>query len=335
MVAATASPRRGDEGLRGLIVGPGGGAMLAGLTEIIIFHPFDTVSKRLQSHQQRVLSPRINVLFRNVRNVVLPGIPPEAPLKAKLAQLYPGSKWAVLYKVSQRTMKFAGQPYMKDYLEDGSVGQGLRRTLGNATGKMALEATAGCIVGVSEVILLPLDRMKVLSQTNKQAIGNRSVVSIVRQEGIQSMYAGLCTTASRNALGTFLLFGGTAWTKHSFFQLKDFRTATFSENVASSAVGACLGVLCTSPQDVIKTRIQNKNFGQKTSGMEVFFHVIRTEGPSAFFKGIVPKVITTAPRLVLAFTLTEYFTQLLRSGNEPPRIPPAPLQKRSAPGAAQ
>jgi hypothetical protein len=144
------------------------------------------------------------------------------------------------------------------------------------------------------------------------------------------MYAGLCTTASRNALGTFLLFGGTAATKQFFFQLEDFRKASFAENVFSSTVGACLGVVCTSPADVIKTRIQNKNFGEKTSGARLFLKICRTEGPSAFFKGIVPKVATTAPRLVLAFTLTEHFTKMLRHGSEPPVIPAAPLKKRSA-----
>jgi hypothetical protein len=333
MVGAAAAPR-GEEGIRGLIVGPGGGAMLAGLTEIAIFHPFDTVSKRLMSCEHKVLSSRINVLIQNVRNVIFPGISPDAPLMTKLIHLYPGSKWAIMYKVSQRVMKFAGQPYMKDYLDDGKIGKTCRQSLGDAKGKMALEATAGCLVGMSEVILLPLDRMKVLSQTNKQALGNRNVFNIVRQEGIKSMYAGLCTTASRNAVGTFLLFGGTACTKQYIFKLKDYRQANFTENVASSTVGACLGVFFTSPADVIKTRIQNKNFGEKTSGLRLFVKICHTEGPSAFFKGIVPKVATTAPRLVLAFTLTEYFTKLLRSRNPPPPIPAAPLKKRSASSSA-
>ena len=303
--------------------------MLAGLTEIAIFHPFDTVSKRFMSYENRVVASHPLVTLKNARNVVFAGIPQDAPLGAKLWHLYPGSKWAVMYKVSQRVMKFAGQPYMKDFLDKGNMGNALRGTLGDAKGKMALEATAGCLVGVSEVVLLPLDRMKVLSQTNKGAIANRSIISIFRQEGVASMYAGLCTTASRNAVGTFLLFGGTAVTKHHLFKLEDYRQANFTENLVSSTVGASLGVLCTSPADVVKTRIQNKNFGEKTSGLRLFLKICHTEGPSAFFKGIIPKVATTAPRLVLAFTLTEYFTKVLRSGQDT-KVAAAQLKKRAA-----
>lgn len=37
------------------VYGPGGAAMIAGSCEILLFHPFDTIAKRLMSHNQRVI----------------------------------------------------------------------------------------------------------------------------------------------------------------------------------------------------------------------------------------------------------------------------------------
>jgi hypothetical protein len=116
------------------------------------------------------------------------------------------------------------------------------------------------------------------------------------------MYAGAATTAFRNAVGTFLLFGGASTTKELVFGLEDYSSATFLQNTAASTVGACTGVLCTSPMDVVKTRIQNKTFGAAQGGFSIVREVVRTEGFAAFFKGISPKIVT-APKLVFSFVV--------------------------------
>jgi hypothetical protein len=63
--------------------------------------------------------------------------------------------------------------------------------------------------------------------------------------------------------------------------------------------------------DVVKTRIQNKDFGAKHSGLTILAEIVREEGPTAFFKGLTPKVVASAPKLVFAYTLTEYFSKIL------------------------
>lgn len=289
---------------------------MAGALEICIFHPFDTMSKRLMSHQSRIVESSVRKTLSTVNKIFFGASFDASPLE-KLKLLYPGSQYAVCYKVSQRFVKFAGQPYAKDYLESRRhvlpFGDGKR-------GQMLMEATAGCLVGVSEVVLLPFDRMKVLSQTNRKALEGRGMVSIVRQEGLRKLYAGTVITATRNAPGSFLLFGGTAVTKEYVFGLQDYRKATFAQNVAASTVGATMGVFVTSPIDVLKTRVQNKNFGDRVTAWAACKSILKHEGPQAFFKGITPKVIATSPRLVFAYTLSQYFTVALRSlggGNAP------------------
>lgn len=46
----------------------------------------------------------------------------------------------------------------------------------------------------------------------------------------------------------------------------------------------------SAPLDVIKTRIQNRNFDNPESGFRILTNMAKKEGASAFFKGLVPKV---------------------------------------------
>lgn len=46
----------------------------------------------------------------------------------------------------------------------------------------------------------------------------------------------------------------------------------------------------SAPLDVIKTRIQNRNFDNPESGFRILTKMARNEGLSSFFKGLVPKV---------------------------------------------
>lgn len=310
-----------------LVVGPGGGATMAGACEIAIFHPFDTTAKRLMSYNRRVVDlPSVRQTARNFNHIVFGKLEARAAadphyaitLWERAKFMYPGSMYAVLYKVSQRVVKFAGQPYCRDYLNHSHSGLFFSTDpvtgayVRSGKGAMVLEATAGCLVGVSEVVLLPFDRMKVLHQTGSGSLAGRSMAGVIRSEGIATLYAGTVTTAVRNAPGSFLLFGGAAFTKERAFGLTNYSDATFAQNVAASTVGGCAGVIFTSPMDVIKTRIQAQGLADKLSGWQLFTKTVREEGFSAFYKGITPKLITSAPKLVFSYTMTHHFTKMLR-----------------------
>ena len=73
--------------------------------------------------------------------------------------------------------------------------------------KTIMAATAGSIMGVGEIALLPLDVLKIRSQTNPESLKGRGVVQIFREEGM-GLYRGAGWTAARNAPGSFSLFGG-------------------------------------------------------------------------------------------------------------------------------
>ncbi|EPX71856.1 guanine nucleotide transporter [Schizosaccharomyces octosporus yFS286] len=272
------------------------GAASAGILELSLFHPVDTISKRLMSNHGRVTSlNQLNtVLFKDSAN---------APFLKKLGSLFPGLGYAACYKVVQRIYKYSGQPIVKDFLAT-NYGNKFDQTFGKGSGKAIMHATAGSLVGIGEIFLLPLDVLKIKRQTNPEAFKGRGVFRILADEKF-ALYRGWGWTAARNAPGSFALFGGNAFAKEYIFKLKDYSHATFIQNFFTSIAGASASLIVSAPLDVIKTRIQNKSFDNPASGFTILKNMVKYEGFTSFFKGLTPKLLTTGPKLVFSFTMAQ------------------------------
>lgn len=193
-----------------------------------------------------------------------------------------------LHQVLQRIYKYGGQPIVRDYLTKHH-GSSFENAFGKKTGKAILHSVAGSLIGIGEIVLLPLDVLKIKRQTNPEAFRGRGVLRIVKDEGF-GLYRGWGWTAARNAPGSLFLFGGSAFTKEYVFKLQDYNKATWFQNFIASIAGATASLLVSAPLDVIKTRVQNKNFENPETGMQILTKMARNEGMGAFFKGLVPKV---------------------------------------------
>ena len=225
------------------------------------------------------------------------------PLTRRFFTLFPGLGYAAAYKILQRVYKYGGQPFVRDYLAQHH-GTSFERTFGKGNGKAIMHATAGSLIGIGEIVLLPLDVLKIKRQTNPEAFRGRGVLRIVRDEGF-GLYRGWGWTAARNAPGSFALFGGSAATKQYLFNLPDYNKATWFQNFVASIAGSSASLIVSAPLDVVKTRIQNQNFEVKESGVRVIANMARYEGASAFFKGLVPKLLMTGPKLTFSFWLAQ------------------------------
>lgn len=225
------------------------------------------------------------------------------PITKRFFTLFPGLGYAAAYKILQRVYKYGGQPFVRDYLATHHGGS-FERAFGKGNGKAIMHATAGSLIGIGEIVLLPLDVLKIKRQTNPDAFRGRGVLRIVRDEGF-ALYRGWGWTAARNAPGSFALFGGSAATKQYLFALPDYNKATWFQNFIASIAGSSASLIVSAPLDVVKTRIQNQNFEVKESGMRVIANMARYEGASAFFKGLVPKLLMTGPKLTFSFWLAQ------------------------------
>jgi hypothetical protein len=268
----------------------------AGIAELAVFHPVDTIAKRLMSNQGKINSAaELNkVIFKSHA---------ADPVGKKFFSLFPGLGYAAGYKVSQRIYKYGGQPFARDILTK-NFGDSFDRTFGAKTGKALLSSLAGSIIGIGEIVLLPLDVLKIKRQTNPEAFRGRGIVKIVKDEGF-GLYRGWGWTAARNAPGSFALFGGSAFTKGYLYKLDDYNKATWGQNFVASIAGASASLVVSAPLDVIKTRIQNRNFENPESGVKIIKDMIKNEGPGSFFKGLVPKLLMTGPKLVFSFWLAQ------------------------------
>ncbi|KAH9052819.1 mitochondrial carrier [Lactarius vividus] len=284
------------------------GSGTSGVAELLIFHPVDTIAKRLMSNKAKVsFSSLSTIIFREHAT---------APLGRKLLSLFPGLGYAAGYKVSQRIYKFGGQPWFNDVLTR-HYKSNFTNAFGERKGKMMMQATAGSLTGIGEVVLLPLDALKIKRQVNPEAFRGRGVVRIFLEEGTtlyrgwgwtsRSQCAGLLRGAFTPPLWALLrsLFGASAFTKDYVLGVSDYRQATWTQNFIASVAGAVASITVAAPLDTIKTRIQNANFEQKTSGVTIIRDLLRDEGATALFKGLTPKILVVGPKLVFSYTIAQ------------------------------
>ncbi|KND04794.1 uncharacterized protein SPPG_00497 [Spizellomyces punctatus DAOM BR117] len=290
------------------------GSASAGVLELLGFHPVDTVAKRLMNNQQQVFGS--GKAFSESMGVMNKIIFKDAATKGTLSKyfsLFPGLGFAAGYKVMQRVYKFGGQPYVNDYLNK-HYKETFQNVFGDRHAKTIMHATAGSLVGIGEIVLLPLDALKIKMQTNAQSYAGQNVFQIVRSEG-WGLYRGASWTAARNAPGSFALFGGAAITKEHLFKLDDYGKATFFQNFVASIAGAIASITISAPLDVIKTRIQARSSEQAQGGWTIVKNMVAKEGFHAFFKGLTPKILVVGPKLIFSFTVAQqlipFFGRLL------------------------
>lgn len=275
------------------------GAGTSGIAELALFHPVDTVAKRLMANKGSIGGGRLGeVIFRDAAG---------KSVLQRWGSLFPGIGFGGAYKVLQRTYKFGGQPVVFDYV---------RRNHSDVLPSRPLQqAVAGSIMGIGEVALLPLDVLKIRAQTNPSVLAGKGLLQIVRCEGL-ALYRGIGWTMARNAPGSFALFGGNSVCKRAM-GLDETLTgrATVLQNTIASAGGALASIAVAQPLDVIKVRVQNRPFDAPQSGATVVGNLLRNEGPTAFFKGFSPKVMVVGPKLVfsmaLAQTLMRFFADTI------------------------
>lgn len=270
------------------------GSSISGILEIGIFHPVDTISKRLMNNKVKVKKSNMHsIIFKgNQQNNFL----------SKYKSLYPGTKFALNYKVLQRTYKYGGHSILNSYITNKDDSKRV---------KIAKQAFAGGIIGAGEVSLLPLDILKIKSQTNPEKFKNRSMFSILRSYSIRSLYKGTGWTIARNVPGSFALFGTNSIIKNGIMDIQPGEKSSLFQTSISSTFASFSSILVSSPMDVIKTRIQASE--NKENGRKIIKELVAKEGISSFFKGIVPKLTLVGPKLIFSFTVAQQLIQYIEN----------------------
>ena len=272
------------------------GSGFAGILESLIFHPADTISKRLMSNQDNLIVSGKN---SNLKKILLQTQINDT-VKSQMRGLYNGLGFSLMHRFTQRMYGYGGQPILKQYIENNYLPETRYQRIRN-------EWLSGALIGFGETIFMPFDLLKIKKQTNVGAFNNRSMIKIIREEKINNYFKGAAITSGRNfiAMGNFFMINSIV--REFIFNKHDPWNLTFTQYVFSSTCASFCSITSSSPFDVIKTRVQNKDFGKKSNSLMVVKDIIKNEGIGAFYKGLGTKLITIGPKIVFTYSITQYF----------------------------
>lgn len=270
----------------------------AAIIENIIFHPLDTIVKRLEADTTHMRDRKHlkRIIFHDAH---------DKSLLSKYLSLMPGFNYAVEYKIFQRMYKFGGQPLIRSVVTRHVMTHPrVVGALGASNARILCEALSGSLVGACEVVLLPLDALKIKMQAqlpmDSPKMSVRELVALCG--GVRELYNGAGWTVLRNVPGSFALFGVSAMVREKVFGLKGGgrkNNATLFQHFVSSLAGSVASILVASPMDVLKMRAQ---VGKKISVGEI----VRNEGLLSLWKGTSMKLLSAGPRLIFAYTLSQW-----------------------------
>lgn len=258
------------------------GALITGAFESVILWPFD----KYKNVRMAALDTSGTTIEQLLRATIGPDYHIVGPVQA-LRQSYRGLPAHGVHKVINRGLKLGCQPHVMEAMMQMDGWRVVNDLIGKDNAKLAASAISGGLLGFTEVVINPVDRMKILCQKNTMTI--QTALSQMRREGMGAQYAGWKETACRNVAGSSTLFFGKFLT-YRVLGLKDHNNPTFLQSFSSSMVGASMMLTVSQVPDVLKVRAQI-DLANPMSMRSRFFQIVKTEGPSAFFQGFLSKLI--------------------------------------------
>jgi len=277
------------------------------MAEALCCHWLDTVKVRMQlSRSGRASGTKARGFVATAMHIVRK----ESPLG-----LYKGLGAVVTGIVPKMAIRFASFEQYKALLANKETGK---------TGGTAI-FFAGLGAGVTEAVLVvcPMEVVKIRLQAQVHSMTDpldipkyrnaaHALYVILREEGFGTLYRGVALTALRQATNQAANF--TAYTELKSIlqryqpQYPDGGLPAWQTSIIGLISGA-VGPFTNAPIDTIKTRIQRatKLAGETawTRFSTVAGQMFREEGPSAFYKGITPRVARVAPGQAVVFTVYE------------------------------
>lgn len=153
---------------------------------------------------------------------------------------------------------------------------------------------AGGLAGFAQcVITNPMEIVKINMQTS-----DANLASTVKSLGLRGLYKGSSITLMRDVPFSVLFFPSYAYLRQHYF----------SNDLISGAIAGGLAASIVTPIDVVKTRLQSAFSNATNAGaIEITKSIIREDGASALFRGVVPRALIVAQ--LFGITLAVYELQ--------------------------
>jgi solute carrier family 25 aspartate/glutamate transporter 12/13 len=273
---------------------------IAGAIGAASVYPIDLVKTRLQNQRatERLYSGGLDCFLKVIRNEGFLG-------------LYRGILPQLVGVAPEKAIKLTTNDLMRSLLRDKRTG----------TLTLTREIIAGGCAGASQVIFTnPLEIVKIRLQVQGEAarlVGSAPVgaVAIVRGLGFAGLYKGASACLLRDIPFSSIYFTLYSHLKRDVCgegRLKEKLTPL--ELLICGALSAAPAAYLATPADVIKTRLQVvARTGQQTYTdiPDVVRKVWTTEGPRAFFKGGVARVLRSSPQFGVTLLSYELLQRLM------------------------
>jgi solute carrier family 25 aspartate/glutamate transporter 12/13 len=179
----------------------------------------------------------------------------------------------------------------------------------------------------------------------------RGAMHIVRSLGILGLYRGASACLLRDIPFSAVYFPAYAHLKKdTFHEGRNGKKLGFGELLASAAIAGMPAAFFTTPADVIKTRLQvEARKGQATYKgiVDCATKIMADEGPKAFFKGSMARVLRSSPQFGATlvayeylqvgthFVLSTFFAVLIEFSSSITETPTIPIRLETKSGYSQ
>jgi len=288
---------------------------IAGMAEALTCQPLDTIKVRMQLSKSGI---RPGTKTRGFIATGAQIIRRETPLA-----LYKGLGAVLSGIVPKMAIRFAAFEKYKGWLANKNTGQ-------TATGNVFI---AGLGAGVTEAVAVvtPMEVVKIRLQAQQHSLADpleipryrnaaHAVYTIVREEGIATLYRGVSLTALRQATNQGVNF--TAFQELKKFAQKSQPELTELPSWQVMIIGlisGAMGPFSNAPIDTIKTRLQKATAVPGESAwtriVNIASEMWRQEGVRSFYKGITPRVLRVAPGQAVVFAVYERVRSVIETMN--------------------
>ncbi|XP_053999575.1 putative tricarboxylate transport protein, mitochondrial [Hylaeus anthracinus] len=280
-------------GIKGIIAGG-----ITGGIEICITYPTEYVKTQLQLDGKSGASKQYTGIWDCVTKTVQ---------NRGFFGLYRGLSVLIYGSIPKSAVRFGSFEKVKGFLV-------------NENGKLTTQTSllAGLCAGASEAIfaVTPMETIKVKFINDQRSANPKyrgflhGVKMIIQEYGVRGIYQGLAPTILKQGSNQAIRFC-TMETLKEWYKGGD-KNVTIPKYVIGT-FGACAGALSVfgnTPIDVIKTRMQGLEASKYKNSVDCMIQIWKNEGPTAFYKGTVPRLSRVCLDVAITFMIYDSFMEL-------------------------
>ncbi|ESO93234.1 hypothetical protein LOTGIDRAFT_189855 [Lottia gigantea] len=297
---------------------------IAGIVGVTCVFPIDLVKTRLQNQRP---GPGGQLLYKNLLDCAKKTFSNEG-----FFGMYKGSGVNLLLITPEKAIKLVGNDFFRHLLKTDK-----------GTLPLGREILSGAGAGMCQIIVTtPMELLKIqLQDAGRSAVrvpvgninnsstarvevpvGNinnsstaaaprlsatRIAQELLKQRGILGLYQGCGATALRDITFSAIYFPLFAHLNAMGKRREGSDQAVFYHSFLSGCIAGCTASLTVNPVDVVKTRLQTLHQAEGeesyTGIIDCFTKVMKNEGPKAFFKGALCRILVIAPLFGIAQTV--------------------------------